>query len=277
MQDIDHQQSFAHSDIWSSETTADVAGPQAHRLLAIGQMTAGLVHDIRNLLASIDSGIRLGERSSGLEDARTYMQAARDGVARAEQLTSHILNFATHGPAVRCFANVNNLISDLLPLLKCAAGADIRIKTKLAPNIPPCLTEVAEFQNAILNLVINARDARPRDGVVRIITGRDEVDGDAEGKNRASFVRVAVQDHGTGIPPAAMQRIFAPFFTTKGKAGTGLGLPQVRAFMQSVNGRLEITSDCSFGTCIHLLFATNGSPEISTGAASTNGHGRGSC
>lgn len=255
MEDIVHQEYCAHSGSWSSQTSSDVGGPQARRLLVIGQMTAGIVHDIKNLLAAVDSGIRLAERSSGIEDARAYMQAARDAAGRAQKLTSHLLNFTAQDQTPRGYANVNNLIIDLVPLLKCAAGTDIRISTTLAQNIPHCLTEVAGFQNAMLNLVLNARDARPRDGVVRIVTER-ELNCDPEEKHCTPLVRVTVQDHGTGIPPAVMQRIFAPFFTTKGNAGTGLGLPQVRAFMQSVDGRLEITSDQSLGTCIHLLFAS---------------------
>ena len=255
MEDFAHQDYRARLGSWSSETSADVAGPHARRLLVIGQMTAGIVHDIKNLLAAVDSGIRLGERSSGIEDARAYMQAARDAAGRAQKLTSHLLNFAAQDQTNRCYANVNNLIRDLVPLLKCAAGSDVRITTTLAQNIPQCLVEVAGFQNAMLNLVLNARDARPCDGEVQIITERAEVASDPEGKNCTSLVRVTVQDHGNGISPAVMQRIFAPFFTTKGNAGTGLGLPQVRAFMQSVDGRLEITSDQHLGTCIHLLFA----------------------
>jgi signal transduction histidine kinase len=255
MKDIAHQEHQAHLGSCSSASSPNVAGPQACRLLVIGQMTAEIVHDIRHLLAAVDSGIRLGERSSGIADARAYMQAARDAAWRAQKLTSHLLNFAAQDQTSRCYANVNSLISDLVPLLKCAAGADIRITTTLAQNIPQCLIEGAGFQNAMLNLVLNARDARPRDGVVKIITERAEVTCDPEGKNCTSLVRVTVQDHGNGIPPDVMQRIFAPFFTTKGNAGTGLGLPQVSAFVQSVDGRLEITSDRNLGTSVHLLFA----------------------
>ncbi len=152
------------------------------------------------------------------------------------------------------FCNVSELIDSFLPLLQCTVGSDVRIATETTPGLPTCRTKVGNFQHALLNLVINARDAQPRDGVVRITTDCVEADLEVGKKSKTSFVRVTVQDYGCGISPDVMQRMFAPFFTTKGKSGSGLGLPQVLAFMQSVEGRLEISSDTGIGTSIRLLF-----------------------
>lgn len=236
---------------------------RAHHLMAIGNIAAGLVHDVRNLLAAVDSGVRLAEQNLGEPTvARTYLHAAREGIARAAKATSDVLNFATHAPAAISVENANDLIYRAMPLLKCAAGSEICLKSTLTPNDPLCLTEVCGFQNALLNLVVNARDAMPSGGQVQIRT--DHVEGccDIAERDATSFVRVTVEDQGHGMSSEIMQRMLAPFFSTKGKGGSGLGLPQVCAFVQSVNGHLQISSNPDLGTSVRLLFVARNAAKL---------------
>ena len=140
-------------------------------------------------MAVVASGIHLGERCSNVEDARAYLQVALDGVARANEFTSSVLAFAAHNSEDVCFANLSELIDSFLPLLKCAVVSDVCIAIETTPGLPTCRTKVGNFQHALLNLVINARDAQPRDGVVRITTDCVEPDFEVGKKERhRSFV-----------------------------------------------------------------------------------------
>jgi signal transduction histidine kinase len=237
-----------------------VEGTETHarRVLAVGEMAAGLVHDVRNVLAAVDAGVRLAEQNLGQpEVARTYLQAVREGIARAAIATSNVINLATHAPTALSVENANDLISRLLPLLECAAGHRIRLQATLTPNIPLCVTEVSGFQNALLNLVVNARDAMPSGGEVQIRTDHVGAGCDLAEDEATAFVRVSVQDQGHGMSREVMQEVFTPFFTTKGKDGSGLGLPQVSSFLRSVNGRLQISSEPGRGASIQMLFVAS--------------------
>ena len=143
------------------------------RLAAIGEMTGGIAHDFRNLLAVIKSGLRLAERScEEPEKVRTYIAAARDGIDRGVKLTSQLLAFAKLQELEARAGDVNELLDSLRLLLKYSAGPGVRIKFGLGSTIPKCLVDPSQFGAAVLNLVVNARDAMPNGGVVEISTDR---------------------------------------------------------------------------------------------------------
>jgi signal transduction histidine kinase len=226
------------------------------RLSVLGEMTGGFAHDFRNILATIDSCLRLAERS--LDEPETilnFVAGAREGVARGLRLTSQLLTFAQHGEVQTCTANATSLLENLKLFLKCGAGPSVRVVFELCPTIPNCLVDPSQFAAAVLNLVINARDAMPNGGEVRISTARCELQpsgprqGDAE-----IYVRVRIQDNGLGMPERVANRIFEPFFTTKGEKGSGLGVPQVCAFMRRMGGHVSIASEQNRGTTFDLLF-----------------------
>lgn len=228
----------------------------AQRLAALGEMTGGIAHDFRNLLAVIESGLRLAERSSEQpEKVRAYIAAAREGIDRGVELTSQLLAFAKHQELDAHAGDLNEFLRNFEPFLRYGAGSGVRVVLDLASDIPKCLVDPALFDAAVLNLVVNARDAMPNGGEVRIATERLVTAAGRSGSPPpGTYVRVRVRDSGQGMPPEVLRRVFDPFFTTKGEKGTGMGLPQVYAFMQLIGGHVAIASERDIGTTFDLLF-----------------------
>ena len=227
-----------------------------HRLAALGEMTGGIAHDFRNLLAMIESGLRLAEKCSEQpEKVRVYIAAAREGIDRGVKLTSQLLAFAKQQELEVRAGDVNELLRNFELLLKYSAGPGIRVVLKLASDIPNCLIDPPQFDAAILNLVVNARDAMPNGGELRISTERWVADTAISGSAApGTYVRVRVKDSGQGMPAEVVRKVFDPFFTTKGEKGTGLGLPHVYAFMRLIGGHVGVTSEQGSGATFDLLF-----------------------
>jgi signal transduction histidine kinase len=228
----------------------------AQRLAALGEMTGGIVHDFRNLLAVIESGLRLAEKNSEQSDkAHVYIAAAREAIDRGVKLTSQLLAFAKQQELEAHAGDVNELLRNLELPLRYSAGPGIRIVLKLASDIPKCLIDPSQFDAAVLNLVVNARDAMPNGGELQISTDRWAVETAISGSAAPGiYVRVRVKDSGQGMPAEVVRKVFDPFFTTKGEKGTGLGLPHVCAFMRRIGGYISVTSECGRGTAFNLLF-----------------------
>jgi signal transduction histidine kinase len=237
-------------------SAADRAAPAAQQLSLLGEMTGGIVHDFRNILSVIDSGLRLAEINVGdVDKIRICISGAREGVARGLSLTEQLLNFAHQSKIRTCVADANALLKSLELFLKYATGPDVHIVLDCCPTIPKCLVDPSLFAAAILNLVINARDAMPGGGEVRIKTTRIEANfATCDPGLQRVYVLVRVQDNGSGMPGHVVQKIFEPFFTTKGDKGTGLGVPQVRAFMLHSGGHIDVASEQGRGTTIDLFF-----------------------
>jgi signal transduction histidine kinase len=222
----------------------------------LGEMTGGIVHDLRNILTTIESCLRLAERNID-EPAKIldFVAGAREGVSRGLRLTSQLLTLAQHGEAHTCVANVTSLLENLEIFLKCGAGPSICVVVDLCPTIPNCLVDPSQFAAAVLNLVINARDAMPNGGEIRISVSlcdlqlSEPLQDDAE-----IYIRVRIQDSGLGMSERVAKRIVEPFFTTKGEKGSGLGVPRVCAFMRRMGGRVSIVSAQNRGTTFDLLF-----------------------
>lgn len=222
------------------------------KISALGEMTGGIAHDFRNVLAVVSSGLRIAEQHAG-DPAKlaAALAAAHEGVERGLRMISRLLAFASQHELKTGPENVNELLEKLNMFLKYGAGPDIRVILELAPDLPDCLVDPPQFNAAILNLVVNARDAMPEGGMIRIRTaavrrlnlGRPCV-----------YVRVSVCDSGTGMPPEVTQKIFDPYFTTKGDSGTGLGVPQVQALMRQVGGYVTVDSKVGRGTSFDLFF-----------------------
>jgi signal transduction histidine kinase len=238
------------------KSAAELSARVVQRLSVLGEMTGGIAHDFRNILAVIDSGLSLAEHNSDdLEKMRGYLAGAREGVERGARLTSQLLMFAKQREHDACAADVNSLLKSLELFLKYGAGCSVRITFDLAPTIPKCLVDQSQFAAAILNLIINARDAMPKGGEVRISTCQCEVNSDTYKPARPEiYVRVTVTDNGLGMSEQVVRRISEPFFTTKGEKGTGLGIPQVCAYMRHVGGHVNVASELGLGTTFDLLF-----------------------
>lgn len=220
------------------------------------EVTAGIVHDFRNILAVIDSGLSLAERHPEDPDkARVCLAAAREGVGRGLALTTRLLSFVKQHDVDSQAVDVNDLLRSLELFVRYGAGPGIRIAFDLAPDISRCRVDPVQFNAAILNLVVNARDAMPDGGKVTISTEACEIGLPSSGAPASrAHVRVRVSDNGQGMPPDVARKIFDPCFTTKGETGTGQGLPQVCAFMRQVGGRVSVTSEPGLGTSFDLVF-----------------------
>lgn len=236
----------------------------AQRLTALGEMTFGIAHDFRNVLAIIESGLRLAERSLDKStESHAYFAAAHEGLERGLRLTSQLLAFAKPQKPDIHPEDANDLIRKLALFLKYGAGPGIRIRFDLADVIPLCPIEPSQFNAAILNLVVNARDAMPDGGEITILTKPCQLKATAGGSNCGNtYLLVRIIDAGRGMSPETLKRIFDPYFTTKGNTGTGLGVPQVRAFMELIGGHVRVISKPGIGTTFDLLFPAQNTARL---------------
>jgi signal transduction histidine kinase len=227
----------------------------ARRILALGEMTAGIIHDFRNILGVIASSLRVAQDNADDATKRNAcLTAAEQAIARGLAMTSSLLTFPSRNKSEIGPEDLNKLVRGLEALLKYGAGSGIKTVFNLAPDLPVCVVEPAQFSSAILNLVINSRQAMPEGGVIEIETGLVFGAPGGLGGGHEVFVSVSVSDSGQGMPPSVTRRIFDPYFTTKGDAGTGLGLPQVCAFAKAMGGFVRVESQEGAGTTVGLFF-----------------------
>ena len=213
----------------------------AQNLEAMGQMTASVAHDFRNVLTALQATLRLvGKRGP---DAALLGEGAAT-LARGNAMVDRLLAVSRRQDVRPETHDVNALVTDLATTLRHVAGLDTTVTFDLAPTLPLCRLDRVQFDAALMNLVVNARQAMPGGGVVTV-TSRPAVAG-------ASGAVVAVRDVGCGIDAATLKRVFEPFFTTKARTGTGLGLAQVQGFMEEIGGRVTIDSIVGVGTTVSL-------------------------
>jgi signal transduction histidine kinase len=180
---------------------------------------------------------------------------AQEALQRGNTLTSQLLAFAKQQELEIKIADVNELVRNLEPLLRQAAGSGVEITFGYASSVPPCRADQAQFDAALVNLVVNARDAMPQGGTIQIRTRRwEQPRSPKNGLTPGHYGCVQVKDDGPGMPPDVSSRAFDPFFTTKGEQGTGLGLAQVYGFMRQIGGEARIESAVGVGTTIELYF-----------------------
>lgn len=236
-----------------SEAPRERSARAAEKIAALGEMTGGIVHDFRNILAAIDSGLRQAEHHlADPVQLRFCLAALHEGAARGLKMTTQLLTFTKGQECEPGNADVNELLRKLEILMRFAAGPGIRVSLDLARDLSDCRVDPGQFNAAILNLVINARDAMPGGGTLQVST--TEITASAASEDAQRYVRVRVKDNGYGMSLETKQHIFEPYFTTKGEAGTGLGMPQVHALMNLVGGYISIESSVGTGTAFDLYF-----------------------
>jgi PAS domain S-box-containing protein len=246
---------------------ANAALFHSQKMEAIGQLTGGIAHDFNNLLSVISSGLdvlRLQEQEAANLKIVESMQRA---VERGATLTQQLLSFARQQPLNPEKHNLNSVINGFEAVLRRAGNSTIAFQKNFAPQLNSVLVDAPRFEAALLNLVVNARDAMPRGGRISITTSNTEMaEGQLAGLAAGQYVKVAVTDTGCGMPPEVISHAFEPFFTTKdvGK-GTGLGLSQVYGFVKQSGGGIEILSAMNEGTTINLYLPAI--DEVSTGSA----------
>jgi signal transduction histidine kinase len=232
---------------------------QAQKMEAIGHLTGGIAHDFNNLLQVVAGNLGIIGHLAGDNDRILgHVGNAEQAVAQGARLTSSLLAFARRQALQVERINLNTLLQEFQPILLRAIDNNITLETSLAPDLPDCLADPAHFQSAILNIVINARDAMPRGGLLSIATAETTLNTrDLVGNPDARpgrFVSISVQDDGTGMTPDVRARVFEPFFTTKevGK-GSGLGLSQVYGFARQSGGHVSLRTTPGAGTCVTTL------------------------
>nr|WP_255683010.1 PAS domain S-box protein [Dyella sp. 2HG41-7] len=233
---------------------------QSQKMEALGQLTGGIAHDFNNILQAISASLEvvemIGERE-GFNSADKHIQNALSSVRRAAGLTHRLLAFARRQALAPKAVAVNGLITGMSELLRHSIGENIALDLTLPDDAWTAHCDTNQLENAILNLVINARDAMPHGGRLRIaVANVDGTDPAALGvlEPNRTFVRITVSDNGSGMPPHVKERAFDPFYTTKSVGqGTGLGLSMVYGFARQSGGHCAIESELGEGTCITVL------------------------
>jgi PAS domain S-box-containing protein len=227
--------------------TAEEALRQSQKMEAVGQLTGGLAHDFNNLLTVIRGSVDLLRRSDFSNDRRTrYIDAIADTADRASRLTSQLLAFARRQALKPEAFDASESVRAIQPMIHTLVGS--RITVRMETPAFPCVVNAdrSQFDTAIVNMAVNARDAMAGEGALVMAVGR--VEGMPAVRSHPAvpgdFVTICVRDTGSGIPPEMIDKIFEPFFTTKGVGeGTGLGLSQVFGFTKQSGGEVVVESD----------------------------------
>ena len=237
---------------------------QSLKMEAAGQLTGGLAHDFNNLLTGISGSlelVRVRTAQGRVAEIGRYIDIAMTSVTRAAALTHRLLAFSRRQTLDPKPTDVNLLIGGMVELFSRTVGPAIRVETKLVDDPWPALCDPNQLENAMLNLVINARDAMPDGGNLLIETSnsafpswRGGADTSTVGKVPAGeYMGLFVTDNGMGMPPDVVARAFDPFFTTKPTGqGTGLGLSMIYGFVQQSGGHVLLSSEQGRGTTISI-------------------------
>ncbi|NYE27069.1 PAS domain S-box protein [Pigmentiphaga litoralis] len=233
---------------------------QAHKMEAVGQLTGGIAHDFNNILQGVIGPLDLIRRSIKLgrvDNLGRFIDTATTAAKRAAALTHRLLAFSRRQSLDPRALDLNTLVTSLEELLRRTIGEGIVLEVSLAPDLWPAYTDANQLENALLNLVINARDAMPEGGGLAITTNNVTLD-DAyvrrqDGMRAGDYVALSVTDTGVGMPPEVIAKAFDPFFTTKPIGqGTGLGLSMIYGFAKQSNGHVRIRSEVGVGTSVRL-------------------------
>jgi PAS domain S-box-containing protein len=232
---------------------------QAQKMEAIGQLTGGVAHDFNNLLAVVLGNLELlDEELDEREDLRDLVRRALEAADRGAMLTQRLLAFSRRQPLQPKSTDLNQLVLNMTDLLRRTLGETIQIKTVLANDLLPTLIDPTQFETALLNLALNARDAMPKGGTLTIETANRWLDEDYARTQlyylrTGQYVMLAVSDTGIGMPREVLEHAFEPFFTTKeiGK-GSGLGLSMVYGLVRQSGGYINIYSEIGKGTTVRI-------------------------
>ncbi|MEO7998088.1 MAG: ATP-binding protein [Gemmatimonadaceae bacterium] len=232
---------------------------QAQKMESVGQLAGGVAHDFNNLLTAIIGNAELArEQLPADHPARSDLRHVLDAARRSGQLTRQLLAFAKRNTMDVHVLSLNVLLADISSLLQRIIGEHLALTVDCDPTLRPTRIDPTQFEQLILNLAVNARDAMPSGGKltiqarnVRVMAGdRDAIDGVSVGE----WVSLTVSDTGAGMSPEIVRRAFEPFYTTKGVGeGTGLGLAVVYGTVQQHSGHVRIDSTVGVGTTVRIL------------------------
>ncbi|MBS0219562.1 MAG: response regulator [Proteobacteria bacterium] len=243
---------------------------QGQKMEAVGQLTGGMAHDFNNILQIIQANLDLVKADmSANAAALARLQSASAAADRGARLTQQLLAFSRRQPLAPRPTAIGRLVADLSVLLRHALGERITLDIVVAPASWNATIDPGQLENALLNLAINARDAMPDGGTVRVEVSNATLDRRYAALHRevtpGSYVLIDVADTGTGMSAEVVARAFDPFFTTKQEGkGTGLGLSMVYGFVRQSNGYIRIDTAIGQGTSVKLYLPRTLDPVVET-------------
>jgi signal transduction histidine kinase/ActR/RegA family two-component response regulator len=228
---------------------------QTLKLEALGQLTGGVAHDFNNLLSVIVGGTALLRNTTDPVRHARLVDAIAQAARRGAELTRRLLTFSRRQSLRPQPIELGAWLAEMRELLARVLREDIAVEIATPPELWPVLADPAELELAVVNLALNARDAMPRGGRLRIAATNVAIEGQRDPDLlQGEFVRLVVEDSGTGMPPEVLARVFEPFFSTKDVGqGTGLGLAHVYGFARQSGGAVRIGSRAGEGTTVTLL------------------------
>lgn len=251
----------------TEQNLTDEALRRSQRMDAIGQFTGGVAHDFNNILAIILGNLELLQYEEFSEEkVRNRLAVITKSAQRASQLTRQLLSFSNHQANVALATDINRVIGQIDHLISGALTPMVEFSLNLAEDIWPTAIDPGDFQDALLNLIINARDAMPGGGQLKVKTANVALNSAYCGRNPGvepgDYVQVSVSDTGQGIPSDILPFVFEPFFSTKDETkGTGLGLAMVYGFTQRSRGHAKIYSNPGVGTTVRLFLPRDTSSD----------------
>ncbi|MFQ5533853.1 MAG: ATP-binding protein [Sphingomonadales bacterium] len=241
---------------------------QAQKMEAVGQLTGGVAHDFNNILAVVSGNLELAkERLTPDSEIFGFVDKAFAASQRAAALTKRLLAFSRQESLQPEVVSINELVVGMTDLMTRVLGETIEIGRDLAQDLWLALADPRQFESALLNLALNARDALPSGGKIRITTANVQLDGRSDerrgGLPKGKYVSLAVSDSGVGMTAKVRERALQPFFTTKDVGqGSGLGLSMVYGFAKQLNGMVFIQSEVGQGTTVEILLPRAGQKQI---------------
>ena len=238
----------------SRERALETQLAQAQRMEAVGRLAGGIAHDFNNILTAISGFAELASAEVGADGpVAGYLGEILKASDRAASLTRALLAFSHKVVLQPRPVDLNEVLGELTPMLGLLMGEDVTLTISADPNLWPALADRAHFEQVILNLAMNARDAMPAGGSLTIATANVDLDDEYArthlGAVAGPHVRLAVSDTGSGMTPDVLSHAFEPFFTTKARGkGTGLGLSTVLGVVQMSGGSLDVSSKPGVGT-----------------------------
>jgi len=225
---------------------------ESQKLDALGQLTGGVAHDFNNLLMVISGSVHFLKKSAGNDpNVLRAISAIETASKRGAALTSQLLTFARRQSVNPQPIDLTERIGAVREVLETGVGSAVTLAFDVEKNVWPVIVDISEFETVMVNLVINARDAMPTGGIIKIGARNVTL---TNAPNVGDHVAIRVEDSGVGIAPDVLSKIFDPFFTTKpvGK-GTGLGLSQVHGFAHQAGGTVRVESELGKGTAVTIL------------------------
>jgi len=243
---------------------------QVQKMEAVGQLTGGIAHDFNNMLAVVVGGLDLARRKlhGSRREVEFHLDNAMEGATRAAGLTRRLLAFARSEPLLPEAVAPSELVENMLELVDRAIGERIQVHTRFAGEPWHVWADPTQFENAVLNLAVNARDAMDGSGDLHVQVDNVQLaEAEVDNLPAGDYVRIRVRDTGQGIAPEHLDRVFEPFFTTKevGK-GTGLGLSQIFGFARQSGGEVAIASVVGQGTTVSLYLPRSAAAAEQAGA-----------